>query len=114
MEDTNDIQTPVDRRPFEPIVVRHGEPCGHCRQPLVEIARNEIYVFYKCACHKHKGADWDWRSALVDGVEYQLGSAGSFVHQCPACGEFTYRHDISTETCLLCNKARVEAVRVVN
>ena len=86
--------------------------CSHCNQDMVEIDRNEIYVFYKCGCHKHKGVEWDWRSALVNGVEYELGTAGSFVHKCPGCGEFTFRQEISNETCLWCGKVRIEPLKV--
>ena len=82
--------------------------CGHCNQPMVEIARNEYYVFFKCGCHRHKGAEWDWRTALVDGVELELGTAGSFVLECHVCHSLMYRSRITGEFCLQCGETRVE------
>lgn len=82
--------------------------CGHCEQPMVEIARNEHYVFYKCGCHRHKGVEWDWQTALIDGVELELGTAGSFVCQCPACNAVIFRQRITNEICLHCGKERIK------
>ena len=82
--------------------------CGHCRQELVEMYRNQLYVFYKCGCKLNKGVDWDWKHALVDGVEYELGTAGSFVHDCPECGNVTYRENMSHELCVACCRSHIE------
>ncbi len=81
--------------------------CGHCNHVMVEIGRTDQRVFYKCECHRHKGCDWDWQTALIDGVEYEIGTAGSFVHECPTCDGLTYRNSPSSERCLLCHKSQV-------
>ncbi|MCK5020292.1 MAG: hypothetical protein KAS32_24850 [Candidatus Peribacteraceae bacterium] len=82
--------------------------CIHCEKPLVEYSRNEYYIFYICACNRNVGVKWDWSSRLIDGIEYPLGSAGSFVHVCPSCGGVAYRESISKELCVLCRNACVE------
>jgi hypothetical protein len=56
--------------PDEAVVMR----CGHCNQEMIEITRNAYYVFYQCACKRHRGIDWDWKHALVNGVEYELAA----------------------------------------
>lgn len=90
--------------------------CGHCNQEMVELRRNEMYVFYKCGCRRHKGVDWDWKTFLMNGVEYSLGTAGSFVHDCPSCKGVTYRERMSNETCVRCGKDKVipRKVRTTN
>lgn len=80
---------------------------------MIEIGRNAYRVFYKCECKRHKGVDWDWSTALINGLEYELGSAGSFVHDCPNCGNLTFRERMSNELCVSCGKAQV-VPRVIN
>ena len=87
--------------------------CAHCGEPTVEIGRNDLFVFYRCGCNRNKGADYDWRTRLLDGVEYCLGSAGSFVQECPACHNRLYRLRITRELCVHCAQARVEPVVIV-
>ena len=86
--------------------------CGHCGQQLVERGRSEYRVFFVCGCNRNKGVDWDWSYAIVDGVEYELGSAGSFVHECPSCDKLTFRQRISNELCAHCGKARIRARKI--
>jgi len=81
--------------------------CVHCKSPMVEYSRNEHYVFYKCACNRNKGTEWDWKNRLLNDVEYMLGSAGSFIHECPNCMNHIYRRNISNELCLWCREANV-------
>lgn len=83
--------------------------CGHCDQDMIEINRNEYYVFYKCNCNHRKGVEWDWKTALDGDVEYSLGSADSFVHDCPECSGVTYRANMSNEICVRCGEARIVA-----
>ena len=68
----------------------------------MECGRNEYFVFYKCGCHLHKGVDWDWSDALVDGVQYPLGSAGSFTYICPECDSTAMRMGLSYQWCIYC------------
>ena len=60
--------------------------CFDCGVEYREIARNEHRVFYKCTCNRNEGVDWDWSTAIIDGVEYELGSAGSWILKCVECG----------------------------
>lgn len=89
-------------------VYRVGYRCHYCEKPIVEINRNECFVFYKCGCNRNKGVDWDWKTALIGDQEYELGTAGSFVLECPECQNLTFRHRITGELCLFCKKAEVQ------
>lgn len=81
--------------------------CFRCNHPMIEVNRNTHYVFYRCQCNRNKGANYDWQTALIDGLEYEIGSAGSLVHQCPTCHEFTFRERESNEVCVMCGGARI-------
>lgn len=82
--------------------------CAHCNIQLEEVSRNEHFVFYRCGCGNYANAGYDWKTALIDGVEYLMGLAGSYVHTCPNCYNRIYRMRPSTEVCLWCNESRVE------
>lgn len=82
--------------------------CDHCNQPIIQIGRNENYIFYKCGCNRNKGADYDWKTALIDGVEYELGDSGSLIYQCQICLRYTFRVEPSNEVCLFCGLAIVK------
>ena len=77
--------------------------CFDCGQTYNEIARNEHRVFYKCACNRYKGVNWDWSTGIIDGVEYELGSAGSWILRCVECGALHFRSRPDRQTwCIAC------------
>lgn len=68
----------------------------------MEYSRNEHSITYKCGCHFNKGVEWDWQDALVNGVQYLLGSAGSFTYVCPECDSVVMRQQLSYQWCVYC------------
>lgn len=96
------------KKPIPMIAAREKGICLQCNQPMIEVGRNEYRVFFKCGCKRNKGVDWDWEHAIVDGLEYELGTAGSFVHDCPLCDGVTFRQIMSNELCVFCGKSEIK------
>lgn len=85
-----------------------GDPvrkCEYCGKALVEVGRNEAHVFYVCGCKNfnRKICNYDYMSAIVQGVEYQIDPKScAIVHVCPTCGSRCYRLELSNEKCIKC------------